>query len=94
MTLFVYNTNTVCKLCRTCSNSSPNDKVFDQFKFKELADDKINENKKIEICFGNGRKHFRKRRKCWLSTFSPFPTMFSKASLLRVIKSWDCVVKS
>ena len=23
-----------------------------------------------------GRKHCRKRRKCWLTAFSPFPTMF------------------
>ena len=25
---------------------------------------------------------------------SPFPKMFSKGSLPRVVKSWDCVVKS
>ena len=25
-----------------------------------------------------GRKHCRKRRKCWLPAFSPFPAMFSK----------------
>ena len=33
---------------------------------------------KTEILFGIGRKHCRKRRKCWLPTFSPFPTMFSR----------------
>ena len=25
--------------------------------------------------------------------FSPFPTMFSKDFFLKVVKSWDCVVK-
>ena len=29
-----------------------------------------------------------------LPAFSPFPTMLSKGFLPRVIKSWDCVVKS
>ena len=28
------------------------------------------------------------------TAFSPFPTMFSKGLFPRVIKSWDCVVKS
>ena len=49
---------------------------------------------KIEICFGKGRKHCGKRRKCWLPAFSPFPTMISKGFFLKVVKSWDCVVKS
>ena len=26
--------------------------------------------------------------------FSPFPTMFSKGFLFKVVKNWDCVVKS
>ena len=47
----------------------------------------------IEICNGKGRKHCGKWRKCWLPAFSPFPTMFSKAFCLRVVKSWVCVVK-
>ena len=41
-----------------------------------------------------GEKHCEKRRKCWLPAFSPFPTMFSKGFLYRVVKSRDCVVKS
>ena len=36
----------------------------------------------------------RKGEKCWLPVFSPFPKMFSKGLLLRVVKSWDSVVKS
>ena len=35
---------------------------------------------KNEISFRKGGKHCEKRRKCRLSAFSPFPTMFSKAS--------------
>ena len=41
-------------------------KILDQSKLKAFADDKINATKKLNIEFGNGRKHFRKRRKCWL----------------------------
>ena len=41
-----------------------------------------------------GRKQWGKRRKCWLPAFSPFPTMFSKGYLFRVVKSHDCVVRS
>ena len=38
-----------------------------------------------KICPELVRKHFGKRRKCWLPAFSPFPKMFSKAFLYRVI---------
>ena len=31
-----------------------------------------------------------KRRKCWLPAFSPFPTMFSKVSFSRSVKSGLC----
>ena len=48
---------------------------------------------KVEICFGKGRKHCWKRRKCWLPPFSPVLTMFSKGLLLRVVKSRDCVAR-
>ena len=50
-------------------------------------------NPKIEILVGKRRKHCGKRRK-WLPAFSAFPTMFSKACPLRVVKSRDCVAKS
>ena len=33
-------------------------------------------------------------RKCCLPAFSPFPSMFSKAYFIRVVKSQYCVVKS
>ena len=62
-------------------NSVPN-KILDQSKLKAFADDKINVTKNIEICYENGRKHCGRRRKCWLPSFSPFPTMFSKGFLV------------
>ena len=47
-----------------------------------------------KICFGKGRKHCGKRRKCWSPAFCPFPTMFSKGYFFRVVISLDCMVKS
>ena len=73
--------------------SLPNDKIFDWFKLKAFADDKMNVIKRIEMCFRMDRKHCGKRRKRWFPAFSPFP-MFSKGFFLRVVKSQDCVVKS
>ena len=46
---------------------------------KAFADEKVNFNNKIKLILGKGRKHCRKSSKCWLLTFSPFSTMFSKA---------------
>ena len=66
-------------------------------KFKGFADD-ISKVAKMAnfVCdrVETWKKHCGKRRKCWLTAFSPFPTMFSKSLFLRVIKSQDCVVKS
>ena len=42
--------------------------------------------KNIDIRVGKGRKHCGKRRKCWFPAFSPFPTMFSKASSTMSLK--------
>ena len=75
-------------------NSLPNDKILDWSKLKAFADEKNNCDRKIEISFGKRKKHCGKRRKCWLPAFYPFPTMFSKGFLYRVIKRQDCVVNS
>ena len=48
---------------------------------------------KTEISLEKDRKHYGKRRKCWLPAFSPFPTMFSKDYFFRVVKSRNCVVE-
>ena len=55
-------------------------------KLKEICRQQNKCDRKIQICFGKGRKYCGKRRKCWLPTFSPFPTMFSKGFFLRVVK--------
>ena len=87
----VYNLSFRKGLRNWSFNSLPNDKILDWFKLKAFADDKFES--KIKICFGKGRKHCGKRRKCWLPAFSPFPTMFSKDISFEVIKSWNCVMK-
>ena len=74
-------------------NSLPNDNILEMPKLKAFADDKMNKTPKTKICFGKDRKHSRKRRKCWLPAFSPFPTMFSKRYFLRIGKSRDYVVE-
>ena len=71
----------------------PNDKFLDWSKLKAFVDEKINATQKWNFLGGNGRKHCGKRGKCWLPAFSPFPTMFSKAFIFRVVKSLDCVVE-
>ena len=75
-------------------NSSPNDKILRSSKLKAFLDGKINVTEKLKIVLGRVEKHCGKRRKCWSPAFSPFPTMFSKGFLYRVVKSRDCVVKS
>ena len=69
--------------------SLPNVKSLDWSKVKTFADNKINVNEKL-FWFEKGRKLCGKRRKCWLSMFSPFPTMFSKALHHRIGKSRAC----
>ena len=51
-------------------------------------------NLKTEILFVNVRKHCRKRKKCCLPAFSPFPQRFQKVSFPGSLKTWDCVAKS
>ena len=87
-------------LLQLLSLTLPNNKILDWSKLKAFADDKMNLNKKstcfgkaFRKAFGKGRKHGRKRRKCWLPAFSPFPTMFSKGFSFSVVKSQDCMGK-
>ena len=67
-------------------NSLPNYKFLDWSKLKAFADDKINVTQKLKFALGQEENIGGK-------TFSPFPTMFSKALFFRVVKSRDCVVK-
>ena len=62
--------------CALGFNTLPNDKNSVWSKLKAFADDKINYDLKIEVCFEKGRKDCVKTRKCWLPAFSPFSTVF------------------
>ena len=62
------------------------DDILDLSKLKDFVDIKTGVTQ-------NFRKHCGKRIKCWLPIFSPFPTRFSKAFFLSVVKSQDCEVE-
>ena len=62
-------------------------------KLNAFADDKINMTEKFKFVLEKVDKHCGKRRKCWLPAFSPFPAMFSKDFLFKVIISQDSEVK-
>ena len=76
-----------------CINSLPNDKISDWSKLKASADDKINVTEKLKFLLERVENIVGKGRNCWLPAFSPFPTVFSKGFLYRVIQSRDCVEK-
>ena len=59
-------------------NILPSDKIL-LFQIESNCRQQHKCGRKIQILFGKGRKHCGKRRKCWSSAFSPFPTMFLKA---------------
>ena len=60
-----------------CYYSLPSNKILDWSK-ASAEEKKKKGNTKIEICFGEGRKHCGKRRKCWLPALSPFPNVFER----------------
>ena len=55
-----------------CLSSLTKDKSLDWFELKAFADDILHMNQKTKFCFGKGRKHRGKRRKCCLPAFSSF----------------------
>ena len=67
--------------------------MLDLSKLKAFADDNSNVNQAMKFALGRVENTVEKE-KCWLPAFSPFPTMFSKSFFLRVVESWDCLVKS
>ena len=71
-----------------------NDKILDLSKLKAVADDQISVIQNFRIDLGRVENILGKGEKCWLAAFSPFPIILSKALILKVVKSQDCVVKS
>ena len=91
---FMHVQEPVYFLIQLIVNSLPNKKNLDWFKLTDFSDHKIKCDSNTEICSRKSRKTlWGKRRKCWLPAFSPFPRMSSKDFFLRVVISWDCVVK-
>ena len=56
---------------------------------KALADNKI-----MIFVFGGVENIVGKGENAGFLAFPSFPSMFSEGFLLRVVKSWDCVVKN
>ena len=67
-------------------NSLPNDNVLEWPNFKAFADGHKHVTQILTFVLEKVESNVKKRRKCWLPAFSPFPTMFSKAVFLMVIK--------
>ena len=74
-------------------NSLPDHKNLHCSKFKAFADINLNLAQVMEFVFDRFENIVVNGKKCWLPAFSPFPTMFSKGFLCRVIKNRDSVVK-
>ena len=77
-----------------CSNSLPNDKILDWFKFKAFVDNKLNMTQASKFVSDRAENIVGKGEKCWLPAFSLHPHSVSKKFFLRAIKSLDCLVKS
>ena len=75
-------------------NSLPNNKFLDWSKLKGFADDKLNATKKLKFVLGRIENIVGKGEIAGYQHFLLFPPCFQEASLFRVVKSWDCVVKS
>ena len=75
-------------------NPLSKDKILDWFKLKTFADDKINVTQKQKFSLGWVESIREKEKMPVTGISSPFSTMFSKGFLLRVVKSYECLVKS
>ena len=73
-------------------NSVPNVNFFGQDQIQSSCRQRFQCFLNYNFCLRSGRKHYGKRRKCWLPAFSPFSTMFSSL-LLQGLENLDCVVK-
>ena len=69
------------------------DNILDWTKLKAFSDDEIRASQKMKFMTVRVENIAGKGRKCWLSAFSPFPKMFSRAFFLRAVKTRYCVVK-
>ena len=70
----------------SCLNSLPNDKIFDWFKLKAFADDKINVNGKFKFGLGRVENIVRKGENAGYQHFLLFPQCFQKPSVSGSLK--------
>ena len=73
-------------------NSLPNNKLLDQSKFKELADNKINATKKLKFVLGMVENILGKGENAGYKHFLLFPKCFQNPLSSGSFR--DCVVKS
>ena len=71
----------------------PKRQILDSSNLKEFADDNFKFDENGQKVFQMGRKHSGKRRNCSLRAISSFPTVFSKDSYCRHIKTRACLGK-
>ena len=88
-----YGRRYACKFTPVFYNPFPNRKFLDWFKLKAFADDKIYVTEKLKFVLGTEENMVGKGVNAGDQQFLLFPTMFSKGSFSRVVKTWDCVVK-
>ena len=70
------------------------DKILDQIRFRALADDKINEARKLEFALGKVGNIFGEGENAGYQHFLLFQKCFLKSAFSGVIKSWHCAIKS
>ena len=74
--------------------SLPNDRFLDWSKLKTFADNNINATQKLKLVFARVENIVVKGENAGYQHFLLFPQCFLKASICRIVKSQDCVVKS
>ena len=67
-------------------NSLPNDKIFNQSKFKTFADDKIMTTRKLKFVLGKVENTVGKGENAGYQHFLLFPQCFQKFSFPEVLK--------
>ena len=76
-------------------NSLPYDKISDQSKLKAFADDKLKVIQMAKFVLDKIENIVGKEENAGYQHFLLFPQCFQKGIFFfRVVKSWDCVVKS
>ena len=79
---------------KTILNPLPDDKTLNWSKLKAFTDNKINVTENLKSVLERVENIVGKGENAGYQHFLLFPTVFSKAFFLRIVKSRDCVVKN